>query len=78
MTRSFKRHNWCGNTTHDSEKQDKLHAHRRIRHAVRQSLHVDPSTEILPLDKEFLDPWLMDKDGKQMFDPEEFPELKRK
>ncbi len=60
-----------------SDKTDKVAAHRRIRRRVVQVLQVDPAAEVLPHDRELGDPWQMDKDGKNRFDPGEFPKSMR-
>lgn len=67
-----------GITTATSEKQDKRIANRQFRRCVKQLLDVDPETDILPLEREISDIWLMDKDGKTRFDPDRHPDLMRK
>lgn len=78
MSRSKKRTPVNGHTTAPSEKEDKVSAHRRVRHHVGMVLRKDPDAETLPHEKELSSPWLMAKDGKQRFDPDEFPEEMRK
>jgi len=78
MSRSARRSPVIGNTTAPSEKEDKQLAHRRHRRRVDQALGQDPETPVLPHRRETSNPWMMDKDGKQRFDPQRFPELLRK
>ena len=78
MTRSRRKTPVCGNTTTESEKQDKWLNNRRIRRAVRVAVLVNPLIEVLPDEHELSSPWQMGKDGKSRFDPEEHPELMRK
>lgn len=63
MTRSRKKSPIAGITTAESEKTDKLAAHRRERRRIRQLLPAEP--DILPHTREISSPWLMAKDGKQ-------------
>ena len=78
MSRSRKKTPICGNTTAASEKSSKASAHRRLRHHVAMVLRKDAEVEILPHENELSDPWLMDKDGKGVFNPTDFPKLMRK
>ena len=78
MTRSKKKEPYIGNLGADSEKLDKSTAHRRLRRVVGQHLRVDPSKDVLPLEKEVSDPWKFDKDGKTRFDPRKRPKWMRK
>lgn len=78
MSRSRRKSPICGNTTARSEKYDKRKNNRRIRRAVKMAIHDDPEPSTLPDDRELSDPWLMKKDGKSRFDPEEYPEHMRK
>jgi hypothetical protein len=64
MSRSVKKNPICGTTTVRSEKVDKIAAHRRERHAVRDRLRVEPLTEVLPARREMSDVWTYSKDGK--------------
>ncbi len=64
MTRSSKKHPFGAVTATKSEKADKLQAHRRERHAVRQALHSGPDIEVLPHRKDFGDRREFSKDGK--------------
>ncbi|RPI73311.1 MAG: hypothetical protein EHM38_00615 [Geobacteraceae bacterium] len=64
MTRSRKKTPITGITTAESEKAEKLAAHKRERRRVRQTIQSDPNAEILPHTREWSSPWLMAKDGK--------------
>lgn len=87
MSRSFKKSNFSGNTTSESEKYDKEIYHRARRKAERNVLASYSSAIYDPLeefeDLEFEDEvnngsWMFSKDGKMQFDSEKYPELKRK
>ena len=78
MSRSRRKHPFCGILKADSEKQDKRAYNRRFRHAAEQALKTDPTGESLPILREHSDPWDMDKDGKFRFDPVKHPKLMRK
>lgn len=64
MTHSRKKTPVVGVTSAESEKTDKLLAHRRERRKVREVLHVESEPEVLPHTRELSDPWAMAKDGK--------------
>ena len=64
MSRSKRRTPKRAITTADSEKDDKVMAHRRERRLVREVLGKDSEAEVLPHKKEVSDPWSMQKDGK--------------
>jgi hypothetical protein len=51
-------------TTAESEKADKLAAHRRERRLVRKVLGTDPEREVLPHTREVSNVATWDKDGK--------------
>jgi hypothetical protein len=78
MSRSRRRTPICGITTADSEKRDKQIANRRLRRAVSRVLRSDAEADVLPHRRELSNPWLMDKDGKQRFDPEKHAKELRK
>ena len=79
MTRSKRKTPKCGVTTAESEKWNKQASHRKTRRHTRQCIAVDPEVENLPQhDRDLTNPWSMDKDGKQRFDPEKWPEGMRK
>src|SRR5207244_2425008 len=79
MSRSRRKNPICGITTAQSEKQNKREYNRRFRRATRQALrHFDTERDVLPHLREHSDPWAMDKDGKQRFDPKAHPDLMRK
>mgnify|MGYP006784068465 CR=1 FL=1 len=72
MARSRKRQPIWGNTTAESEKQDKQRDHRRVRRAVRATLdtypHNDsdmPDSPILDRDRIADGQWTFAKDGKR-------------
>ena len=67
MSRSFKKRDFCGNTTASSEKQDKQFANRSLRRTTKTKLHIDPETETLPTIREISDIWNFNKDGKHYF-----------
>lgn len=54
-----------GITIADSEKRDKVLAHRKERKRVREVLGKNPEADVLPHRNELSDPWLMQKDGKR-------------
>lgn len=66
-------------TTSASEKQDKRHANRNCRSALRPALKrdQDPDAAVLPILRDVSDPWAMAKDGRSWFG-HHFPELMRK
>lgn len=78
MTRSRKKTPITGITTAESEKAEKLAAHKRERRSVRQAIQSDPDSEILPHTREISSPWLMAKDGKQYLGNQAKPEQLRK
>lgn len=78
MSRSKKKTPVGGITGACSEKQDKRLYNRRYRRVCKQVLHVNPKSELLPHLREYSNLWCMDKDGKNWFDPEEYPKRMRK
>lgn len=78
MSRSFKKNPICGWTTCESEKDDKRFANRRIRRVNKILLEKYQSEDELKDRKLLYDVWSLGKDGKQVFNPIEFPELMRK
>ncbi|MFN8511596.1 MAG: hypothetical protein U0232_09160 [Thermomicrobiales bacterium] len=62
MSRSRRKHPFIALCTAASEKDDKVHNHRRYRRAVKLALHA--GSETLPIEKELSNPWAMAKDGK--------------
>ena len=76
MSRSTRKTPTRGITTADSEKSDKVKAHRKLRRAVRIAVNQD--TDTLPQEKELSNKWVMAKDGKGRFAPSLNPELMRK
>lgn len=80
MSRSRRKTPICGHTTARTEKWWKQMRWGRIRAWVRTQLaHVRRGAEFAPSAAEaHYDDWDAPKDGKQMFDPDEHPELMRK
>ena len=79
MSRSYRHTPICGVCVCDSEKWDKKFWHRWMRAAIRTCLHnVDADEVMLPHEHEVSDVWSFGKDGKQMFDPSEYPRAMRK
>lgn len=68
MSRSRKKKPIVGITCANSEKFDKVTAHRRERRAVNAAIDVDPESAELLHEHEFSDPWTYAKDGKQIWD----------
>ena len=64
MTRSRKKTPIVSVTAAESEKDDKLLAHRRERKRVRDVLQVEADPDVLPHSHDVSDPWVMAKDGK--------------
>ena len=78
MTRSRKKTPITGITTAESEKAEKLAAHKRERRRVRQKIQSDPDAEILPHTREVSSPWQMAKDGKTYHGARVEPKVLRK
>ena len=78
MSRSRRKTPACGITTAASEKDDKRYAQRAERRINHQLLATSGDGDSLKATRAVSDPWSMDKDGKQRFDPQRFPELMRK
>lgn len=87
MSRSFRKSNFHAITTADSEKHNKEIYHRGRRKSERNALanyslvDYDPLDEFedLEFENEVKDGgWVFAKDGKMMFDPTKYPEMKRK
>lgn len=77
MSRSKRHTSITGNWRGKAEKQDKQTANRRLRRmntVILASLNEDLCKRV----REISDPWLMSKDGKFRFNPQEYPELMRK
>ena len=64
MARSRKKTPVTGITSAESEKADKLAAHRRERRKIRQQMTVDANADVLPHTREVSNPWAHAKDGK--------------
>ncbi|MBL8180117.1 MAG: hypothetical protein JNL64_00730 [Blastocatellia bacterium] len=75
MSRSRRKTPVIGNTSAESEKEDKQMYNRRFRHAFKQFLIIADDSKPEPSLRELSNPWSMDKDGKNRFDPSEFPYL---
>ena len=78
MSRSRRTTPIAGNTCASSEKYDKRVASRRSRRVNREILKEFGDDSLLKDRKETGDPWVMSKDGKQFFDPENPSDLIRK
>ena len=78
MSRSRRETPIAGFSFADPEKQEKRQANRRIRHSVRRVLRTEPSTEVLPHNRELSNEWTMSKDGKRWFDAAQDPKSMRK
>jgi len=79
MARSRRRTPIISSMSNSSEKQDKRHANRNCRSALRCALKRDddPDAAVLPVLRDVSDPWAMAKDGRSWFG-QYFPELMRK
>jgi hypothetical protein len=65
MARSRKKTPIFGMTTAESDKADKVAAHRSARHRARQLLHV--GVEDIPSSRDIENPWKYSKDGKRFW-----------
>lgn len=61
-----------------SEKEDKRKCNRALRRINRCLLAAWRDDALFKDKRQVLDVWVMRKDGKMRFDPEEFPRLMRK
>jgi hypothetical protein len=68
----------CGITTSGSEKDDKRRSNRVERRTNAQILAATGDADRLKPSRILSDPWNMEKDGKQRFDPRAHPCLMRK
>lgn len=75
MSRSRKKTPIIGMTTTDTEKQDKRHANRKLRVAVRNALAGEE--EIMPELREVSDVWSFGKDGKRWVDDADPRDLRK-
>ena len=75
MSRSRRKTPVCGHTTAESEKKDKRIHNRKFRRLAKT---VNDPDSMPQKSYEVTDPWTMDKDGKQRFDPGQFPRGMRK
>jgi len=78
MSRSRRYRPHCGITTAPSEKLDKRRSNRRERRTNSQILDATGDGDRLRHLRALSDPWNMEKDGKQRFDPVRHPRLLRK
>ena len=78
MSRSHRKTPVRGITTSESEKDDKVRAHRRLRRIVRCKIFKFGDDKVLPDVREIDNVYKWDKDGKMRFDPRVYPELMRK
>jgi hypothetical protein len=75
MSRSRRKNSITGNTTSDSEKYDKRLNNRKMRR--QNKLRLINGRDFVEM-KQVSNPYNMDKDGRQMFDPKKHPNLMRK
>ena len=75
MSRSRRKTPVVGWTLAESEKGDKQKANRKLRRLAKEAVRLAKEP---PIQRETSNIWLMDKDGKQRFDPSEHPKLMRK
>jgi hypothetical protein len=79
MSRSRLHNPYHGILCAESEKQDKVLAHRRLRAAERAALSIaDHEGVAMPELRDVSTTWLFAKDGKRRFDPERWPQFMRK
>lgn len=80
MSRSNRKRPFCGNTTSESEKQDKGIFHKKWRRTSKQQLSDIEDLDDLVFDtkREVSNVYGWAKDGKRRFDPEHSPECMRK
>jgi hypothetical protein len=78
MSKSKKRTSITGITTATSEKEEKRLYNRCYRRKCRMVLRAFDEDELFPILREHSNVWAMDKDGKNWFDSNLFPELMRK
>ena len=79
MSRSKRKTPVCGVTTSPSEKDDKKQCYRKMRRATKEALREDPDEATPPEHcREVFNKWLIAKDGKQRFDPTDWPAGMRK
>ncbi len=77
MSRSKRKTSIHGITMADSEKADKLAAHRKYRRTLKQKLEAEPETP-LPVERELSNVWSFAKDGKRYLDTRKYAWLMRK
>jgi len=77
MSRSKKQSPVKGVSTASSDKADKVASHRKHRRVVKQLVSSGP-VEIVPLERELTNSYVLSKDGKVRFNPQEQPKLLRK
>lgn len=78
MSRSRRKTPITGITTAESEKKDKRLANRAERRINKLLLKYYQDESKLRAKREVSNVWVMDKDGKQRFDPTKYPQLMRK
>lgn len=86
MSRSYRKRPFIGNCVvyAGEEKEDKRRARKKLRRHERmieadlENNLIDPDEVVFPVENEISDPWLFAKDGKQRFDTDERPQLRRK
>lgn len=79
MSKSRRKNPICGITTARSEKIDKRFNHRKFRRLTKQILaNLEDEEDLLPIERQYSNPYRMSKDGKMRFDKEKYSELMRK
>ena len=75
MSRSYRKHPFCGWSCAESEKKDKQLTNRTLRRLVKCAL---ATGQELPEIREVSQVYSFSKDGKQRFNPEKSPKEMRK
>lgn len=76
MSRSYKKNPFTGNTTSESEKQDKQLANRRFRRNSKQKINMEKEPHLSIFEVSNICKFA--KDGKSRFSPFKYPYLMRK
>jgi hypothetical protein len=75
MSRSYRKTPIFGNTSSDSEKEDKRKANRKLRHKVKQE--INRGEEVLSDLKEVAPAWGFSKDGKHYWADAEQEDMRK-
>ena len=78
MSRSFRKTPICGWTMAKSNKEGKIISSRRLRHAQKRCLSDEWDDMIIPIRDDVYNRFDLPKEGKNFFNPEEWPKLMRK